>query len=230
MDKANIGEKDASQTHLLKTAQQLDFGRYIDLLRGTEGYRRRYPAGSGRGDVLNAFSGTLDLADNRVNKEGYLILGSTVNRLLRTSFGQSMTASPLQMAQVAATVAVGEPPHLHLLKQADDAEIAADEADIPDDFKLLRNSMKAVSEGGTAAGKFKDKLECRVYAKTGTADAPEPSGKYSSWLVGWLADDKALPQVAFACVVTATNDFGATACAPLVNQLLRQAEAKGLKP
>lgn len=230
MDKANVTDKSASQTHLLQTAQGLGFGDYADLLAGAEGFHRRYPAGGGRGDVLNAFSGTLDLENTRVNKDGYFVLGSFVNRLVRTSFGQSMTATPLQMAKVAATVAVGEPPPLHLLQRAEDAEIASEAADIPDDLALLRSSMKAVTEGGTAKGRFKDKLECRVYAKTGTAEAPAPSGKYSSWLVGWWADEDAQPQVAFACVVTATNQFGADACAPLVNQLLAQAQAKGLKP
>ena len=232
MDKANLPEntKDASKTHLLQTAQRLGFGYYTDLLQGVEGYHRRYPANGGRGDVLNATGGRLDLADTRVNEQGYLILGSFPNRLIRNSFGQSITASPLQMAKVAATVAIGEPPLLHLLQQADDAEMATEKINSSDNFNLLRSSMKAVTEGGTAAGKFKDKLECRVYAKTGTATAPEPSGKYSSWLVGWLADDQTQPQVAFACVVTATDQFGADVCAPLVNQLLVQAEHKGLKP
>lgn len=233
MDAPLLGDNDASNTHLLGVSKRLGFGQYATLFPSGLPLRRYLPPQRngriiGRGDVLNASLGLMALDDPNPD------LGSWPNRLVRSSFGQGLSTTPLQMAQVASVAATGKLPPVHLLHQWNGTPASYPEAKpIGVEIGILREAMKAVVEQGTAAGAFQgDKLACRTYGKTGTADVP--GGTRSAWFVGWLADvddmQTSKPQVAFACMVTQAAGAGGSVCAPLVHELLVQAQAGGLTP
>lgn len=233
MDAAHLGE-DASQTFLLRTSKHLGFGRYHNLLADNTLPLKRYlpPTQNGRaigrGDVLNAFLGQMALDQQADN------LGSWGNRLVRSSFGQALSTTPLQMAQVAAVSATGKIPPLHLVKAWNEQELQYPEANsLGFDIQILREAMKAVVEEGTAASAFRNTdLACRTYGKTGTADVP--GGGRTAWFVGWLNAHASLedpqPQLAFACMVTHASGAGGRVCAPLIRDLLLEAQQRGLQP
>lgn len=233
MDGAALGADNADKTHLLGVSKRLGFGEYAELTTTDLPLRRYLPIRRngrvvGRGDVLNASLGQMALADPNP------VLGSWGNRLVRSSFGQGISTTPLQMAQVASAAATGKVPPVHLLQQWNGKALSYPPGQPLDiETGILREGMKAVPEQGTAAGAFRgDKLACRTYGKTGTADVPD--GTRTAWFVGWLADSDDMqasqPQVVFACMVTHAAGAGGSVCAPIAHELLVQAQAEGLTP
>jgi hypothetical protein len=143
--------------------------------------------------------------------------------------GQTISASPLQMALAASTIATGSRPHAHLISEWNGVPLAPKPADpIPVDPELLgvlRDGMKGVPEAGTAARAFPRPLACRTYGKTGTAEIDAARSYNSAWFIGWREpkQDSAQRRLAFACMTThATGGyrFGGTACAPIVSRVM----------
>lgn len=226
------------ETQLVKTANQLGFGKKISLAQvgsplnpdGKQAQRK------GRGNVLSVFTGELTL---ETQSKGEYATGSALQRLSQNSFGQGVSTTPLQIARVAATVATGELPEPYLLKSwAGDEQVMPDTIGVePDDIDLLREGMKAVPETGTAYNAFNKYYRegrCRVYGKTGTAQVgtgKKIAGKEvrqnynSAWFTGWHTNDNGTPDLAFACMVTHTyasgHNYGGDVCAPIIARILR---------
>jgi penicillin-binding protein 2 len=154
------------------------------------------------------------------------------------SIGQGLVqASPLQMANVAATVANGGRAYpVHLLRRVVDVlqvvvenqprprvDFVAEKFVTQAQFELVRRGMwKVVNEdGGTAKGARMANVE--VSGKTGTAQFLR-SGKVDNhtWFIAFAPYDK--PKFAICAFVQGGKSGGATA-APLVKRILEQALA-----
>jgi cell division protein FtsI/penicillin-binding protein 2 len=131
------------------------------------------------------------------------------SELAQEAFGQgSLTASPIAMASVAATVDTGvfhQPILVAGTKQATATPLpATTDAD-------LKEMMRAVVTSGTAAGMG---LGPAVYAKTGTADI-QHQGKPNSWLIAF----DPTRDIAVACLVL-NSGYGASVAGPEVASFL----------
>jgi len=168
-------------------------------------------------------------------------------RLARGGIGLSVSASPLSMATVAASVATGRIVRPHLVPRAqrgptDDPlegepvlSASPDKQVLADGFlREIRSGMAAVvrKKGGTsrsAFAKIPAELRNSIFAKTGTAPvfthANAPSdGRYASWLVGYVDPQAGLPgidrKISFACRVAFSPSYGGSVCGPIVRDFL----------
>jgi Penicillin binding protein transpeptidase domain len=131
------------------------------------------------------------------------------SELAQNMFGQGhITASPLALASVAATVAAGTFKQPILLPGA--AQIAATPLSASVDAQL-KTMMRDVVTEGTAAGLG---FGPTVYAKTGTADV-DKQGQPNSWFVAF---DPA-QDIAVACLVLNAG-YGAQFAAPEAQHFL----------
>ncbi|MBW2708704.1 MAG: hypothetical protein JRD04_05390 [Deltaproteobacteria bacterium] len=219
-------------------ARTLGFnGPGLDLLANLDEdiplYRTR-PGLRSEGDTLFGAIGQLNL----INPEER----GLQQILTQNAFGQGMTATPLQMARVAAAVATDKLPHPYLvgayngriLEPPPGKELGFDpgklEGLIPfrfDGMALLRAGMKAVPETGTARTAFKKHPDrTRVYGKTGTADVTETDRSFNTtWFIGWREPvQEGERRIAFACMVShATgkgSNTGGSVAAPVVAKIL----------
>lgn len=232
-DKLATGGKD---TQLVAMANRLGFGTKLALAQQGSPLN---PLGKltkhkGRGSVLTGFTGNLTL---KTYSNTRYATGDALQRLSQNSFGQGVTATPLQMARVAATVATGYLPQPYLLQQWSGKNLdSPDSIKLqPDNIELLRTGMKAVPEVGTARRAFAanyPKGSCYVYGKTGTAQIGKGTGSragrqryYSAWFTGWQEDKKGKPKIAFACMVSHAyirgHNYGGDVCGPIIARILR---------
>lgn len=206
----------------------------IDLLSNLPASIPTYrlpPRGTGDGDVMYAQPGMPRILGPR----GDAVLQSV---LAQNSIGQAVTASPLQIARVAAAIATAKLPVPHLVARYND-----DELDSPasldfglnsgsrHNLGLLREGMKMVVEKGTAKeafSKFREKH--LVYGKTGTANIEKPTNAprafISTWFMGWREPaEKGQRRIAFACYVSHMDDksdSGGKVAAPLIKGILSE--------
>ena len=158
----------------------------------------------------------------------------TPNDTWRMSIGQFATASPLQCAVIAATVANGG--HIvrpYLVRPSTQPEVV--DLHIRKEWlEDIRQGMERVTANldhstakllvlqGQAAG-------IKVAAKTGTAEWGSASKRESgqcpdhAWMIGYAPADN--PTVAFACFVH-SGTFGGQACSPIVKRVLETYFAK----
>lgn len=215
MDQQRLNDK--KQLQLVKTADWLGFNQVYSL--GDE--LRRYKGNDWkRGDVLNAFGGRMGVA----SKDGRALF-----ELANNSYGQGVATTPLQMARVAATLATRKNRQPILIQSLAGKKLKPPKAqnltvdsDLLDELKL---GMRGVVQKGTAKGKFKGKLQCQVYGKTGTAEVS--NGKSTMWLMGWYEPKPNQPELSFACMAThyPNGVYGGTLCAPIINKILQQWKA-----
>jgi hypothetical protein len=129
--------------------------------------------------------------------------------LAQEAFGQgALTASPLAMAAVAATVSAGEfhqPILVGGTKQVTATPLSASTDE------QLKTMMRAVVTSGTAAGIG---LGVNVYAKTGTADI-QGQEQPNSWLIAFDPTQ----DIAVACLVL-DSGYGASVAGPEVVSFL----------
>jgi cell division protein FtsI/penicillin-binding protein 2 len=131
------------------------------------------------------------------------------SELAQEAFGEGqLTASPLAMASVVATVDTGAFKQPILLQGTKQVTATPLPATTDADMKQL---MQAVVTSGTAAGLG---LGSTVYAKTGTADIPGQQ-KPNSWLVAFDPSKN----VAVACLVLNAG-YGAQFAGPEVKAFL----------
>lgn len=158
----------------------------------------------------------------------------TPNDTWRMSIGQFATASPLQCAVIAATVANGG--HIvrpYLVRPSTQPEVVDLHirkewlADIREGMErvtanLDHSTAKLLVLQGQAAG-------IKVAAKTGTAEwgsvRQRESGQCPdhAWMIGYAPADN--PTVAFACFVH-SGTYGGQACTPIVKRVLETYFAK----
>lgn len=192
---------------LVETAKTLGFDDdKIDLAPNPPGGARLRRLTSGTGDALTAYTGRVDLMlpDLEVAR---------VRVLAQNSIGQSVLATPLQMARTAAAIRTGRRVHPFLIEKW-----GADEADAPGPVNLslpgrdeLLEGMKAVVEpNGTAGAAFSGfSFPGRLHGKTGTANVPGRRGVdgrpqktfFTTWFMGVFEPEKG-PPLAFACMIT----------------------------
>lgn len=229
--------------HLTQMARVLGFGEDpMDLASNTKGiagidrrafrkgeWEGRRRIGAEEGDVLYGHPGVSDLVFARQ-------LGlDPLWGLAQNSIGQGMTASPLQMARVAASIASGKVVQPYVLSHWGERKLdppAQRPLDVREELvDALREAMKTVPDTGTAQGAFRAAKHpdlCRVFGKTGTANVGGSGGRFwSTWFVGWR-EPRAPGQrrLAFACMVThahgAHRNTGGGVSAPIVADLLRE--------
>lgn len=162
--------------------------------------------------------------------------------LTQTAIGQSLSVTPLEMAQVAILAATGDWLKPNLITQwADNAPAPLEHLELDADTKdLFTSGLAAVVQVGTAKEAFAHHPDrCRIYGKTGTAQVGT-SGRAlapytTAWFIGWrepkvseATDEKAESsakkdkKLAFACMVThaSKSETGGSVCAPLVANFL----------
>jgi len=191
------------------------------------------------GDVLYSSFGTLDIMDPK--RRDYLWI------LSQNAIGQGMTASPLQMARICASINRNEIVMPSLFKKAGNLSLkkkSFKQLDINKSLiNVLKSGMKAVPETGTASSAFfKYPGRCRIYGKTGTANTGKHKVKikyknnnihekniytYSAWFNGFFTNENNNKKIAFACMITHTygnHKSGASVCAPVIKEILMQWE------
>lgn len=229
---------DRPDFQLVRTARKLGFGEPPpDLAAGApEGVRlpRRPPATGREGDMLFGHPGKLDLMNPKATPLTWV--------LAQNAIGQGVTASPLQMAKVAAAIRNGAVRQPVLI-----AEWGADPARWPTPEPLgldetllseLRTGMGAVPVTGTAASAFgKHPDQRRIFGKTGTANVATAQGGrlirqkrfFTTWFTGWYepAQNGRRP-LAFACMITHAHGekhTGGAVAAPVMAEILQAMNA-----
>lgn len=136
------------------------------------------------------------------------------------AFGQGeMLATPLEMANVAQTVA-NSGKRLAPLWEKNGTVKVADTPLSPADAARVADMMRRVTITGTAAGRFAD-LPFPVAGKTGTAQNDQYDKVSHSWFIGFAPADK--PKVAFAVVIE-NGGYGAQTAVPATRQVLKNIE------
>lgn len=147
-------------------------------------------------------------------------LGKLGEDLPDCAYGQgAVLATPLEMAQVAATVANDGTPLLvqFLLENPRSTGIASG-AIPPEQARRLQEMLAAVTTDGTARGVF-DGLHVSVAGKTGSAQNNQGDHVSHSWFVGFAPAVR--PTLAFACIVE-NGGFGRSAAAPVCREIVRR--------
>jgi penicillin-binding protein A len=166
-------------------------------------------------------SGVYDENDNLLNANDAIDIG-------RVAIGQErLLVSPLQMAEVAGTIAndgkLMKPTFLQKATDPDGRtidELDPDEQDqvvSADTANEVTTMMTHVTEEGTAAGLT---VQGASFAgKTGTAEIDIEQGTNRPWFIGFApADD---PQVAVAVMLeTCTGCFGGEVAGPIATQIM----------
>ncbi len=185
-------------------------------------------------DVLFAQLARSTLATMAYNQHDWGARELVMYTTALNGIGQTISASPLQMALAAAAIATGQRVRPHLFASWNGVSLPPpDSIALPVDtelLELLRTGMKAVPEVGTAPAAFPRPLACHVYGKTGTAEIDAARAYNSGWFIGWREPARAdQRRLAFACMTThATGSyrFGGTACAPVVSRMLQRLETQ----
>lgn|GEM_PF-2364157 len=184
-------------------------------------------------DVLYPQLARSTLATMAFNKDDWGARELLMYTTALNGIGQTVSASPLQMALVASAIATGHRVRPYLFASWNGESLPTPEtAPLPVDPELLdilRSGMKAVPEVGTAPRAFPRPMACHIYGKTGTAEIDAARSYNSGWFIGWKEPDSPdQRRLSFACMTThATGSyrFGGTACAPVVSRMLQRLEA-----
>lgn len=165
-------------------------------------------------------------------------------QVAQAGFGQAVTASPVSMASVFASVATQRIVRPHLLRRPDatvprDPEegtplfATGNEATRRQMIGEIRNGLSAVVKVGTARGAFANsKLRDVLFGKSGTATVGSGANlRYSLWFSGFTERRLGnLPRIAFVCMVTnqggGDEETGAQVCAPIVRKVIEELERK----
>ena len=220
---------DLPEFHLCQMAKRLGFDSFIDLAPKLDHQMRLEPDFHKHieGDVLFAHTGALALCKKGRNK---------MKELAKTAIGYGVSASPLQMARIAATIATQKIVIPDLFGPYNHGLLASAPRHQPihlRDLDLLQKAMGKVVQHGTARNVFSNNEgHQRVFGKTGTAKMSENlrSNDYNTtWFVGWQAPEhETNAPLAFACMIThAKHDgyrTGAKVSAPVIRDILKQME------
>jgi penicillin-binding protein A len=179
-----------------------------------------------------------ELIPSGVYDEGSLIGPGSGIDIGRVSIGQErLFVTPLQMAEVAATVANGgklmRPQLWERMVDPDGRTVErmnpTVQAEVmkPETATEVNEMMQNVVNDGTAAGVFPSSLQ--VAGKTGTAELG--TGREGcdlpnqAWVIAFApADD---PQIAVAATIECTSSFGAEVAGPIVRAVMEAVLAEG---
>ena len=150
----------------------------------------------------------------------------------------AMQATPLQMANVTATVVNGgilHRPHIveeirsprgHVLKRFDHEVIR--KVDVTAEaLKEVRAGMAKVTDpGGTAYGLAIEKLP--FGGKTGTAETEGGHGANTTWFVAYAPSDH--PKIAMAVYMEKSGGYGASVAAPIAQHVIAEYFGRKIPP
>jgi cell division protein FtsW (lipid II flippase) len=144
---------------------------------------------------------------------------------IESAYGQArVTATPLEMARVAAVVANGGSlPGIHWASAATEDDDHAHEVLSPLVASMLGRYMRAAVERGTARGLAA--IRPRIAGKTGTAQVA--SGRAHAWFIGFAPYGEAERRVAFA-VLLEHGGYGGGRATALGGELVAEAAKLGL--
>ena len=172
--------------------------------------------------------------------------------IVRSGYGDDVTATPLAIATVYASLAtrkIVRPTIVPLNRDDRGCPTGADKADdeecsdlLPSDarnpeplFESLRAGFRAVAKGLKTLSAVSDLVaEGRLHLKTGTATVVS-GRRFSNWIAGWVEGKPGtnIPtRISFACFFThrTDNDFGGTVCGPVINTFLSKLAQTPLAP
>ncbi len=163
-------------------------------------------------------------------------VGDTVNLSIGQGF---LLVTPLQIAEMLAAVANGGTlyqPYLierieaggSQLEQVTQARARGRLPISAETLATLQQGLLAVTTqtNGTASHRFAG-LSISVAGKTGTAEAPGPTGKPHSWFAGYFPADK--PEIAMVVLVENIGE-GSSYAAPMFRQMVEAAYGLPLTP
>jgi peptidoglycan glycosyltransferase len=169
---------------------------------------------------------TLDAAPSQIHGPGSEL---TKTLLASTAFGQGeLLATPLQMAQVAATIANGgvlARPHIGFEERSESGSLGAVESPSSQQIidaslaATMREFMVSVVQNGQANGVNIPGVT--VGGKTGTAEAGD--GTSHAWFIAFAPAEE--PRIAIAVVVENGGQGGVVA-SPIAGQVIRAALAQ----
>jgi penicillin-binding protein A len=204
---AQVGEKLGTQT-MFEYMNRFGFNKDPEL---------DYP------DVQMAPSGVYD--------SGHLLDANDAIDIGRVAIGQErLLVTPIQMAEVAATVANGgklEKPTF-LQKATDPDGRTIDELDPSEQGQVISSDtaselttmMTHVTQEGTAANLVND-ISVPFAGKTGTAEIDVEQGTNRPWFIGFAPADN--PKIAVAVMLeTCTGCFGGEVAGPIATQIMNQ--------
>ena len=179
-----------------------------------------------------------ELIPSGVYDEGQLLGPGTAVDIGRVGIGQErLFVTPLQMAEVAATVANGgelmKPQLWERVVDPDGRTVKRLNPTVqstvmkPETAEQLNEMMQNVVNDGTAAGVFSSSFQ--VAGKTGTAELGTGREGCSlpnqAWFIGFApADD---PQIAVAATIECTSSFGAEVAGPIARSVMEAALQDG---
>ena len=147
--------------------------------------------------------------------------------LPQAAYGQGqVTATPLQMARVAATVAAGGamPQGRWVIDESNPRKLAPEPILTGPPLALLQQAMRQVVTAGTAAPYLRG-VQPAIAGKTGTA---EVQGKKShSWFIGYAPYEAAGRRLAVAVIVE-HGGYGGRLAAPAAGEIFKSAAQLGL--
>jgi peptidoglycan glycosyltransferase len=179
----------------------------------------------------------IDLPSDEVFKSGVFDNGTLLGPndpvdIARIAFGQErLLVTPLQMAEVAATIANGgKEMKPQIWRKVVDPDGRTIKTQSPSEFGQpissqsaaeLNTAMQGVVSQGTGTNAAIPGVT--VAGKTGTAEAPFcPSGPQSNqaWFIGFAPADN--PKIAIAATVECTQQFGNDVAAPIFRDVAEQ--------
>lgn len=209
--------------HLAQTAQKLGFGQPMPLaanLTPTVQLFSCLPKKGRQGGIIYGQTSFLNITQKKHAHRMLWVLS-------QNAIGQGVTAAPLQMAKVAATISTGEIIQPYLIGALDETTFdPPPNKPLEIETRLLRKGMKQVVDKGTAA-KYIKRNKPKFWAKTGTANvardkATEPKVYYSAWLMGWY-EAKNGKKYAFCCMAThawGPKKTGGAVCGPIMDAIM----------
>jgi len=220
----DFGDIDATEaltnsvnTYWAQVGEQLGADTYLD-------YMSRF--GFNKDPQLNYPDG--QMAPSGVYEQGSLLDSTDSIDIGRVAIGQErLLATPMQMAEVAATIAndgeLMRPTFFQEAKDPDGREVAELDPDVQDRVvseetaAAVTEMMTNVAEEGTASGLS---VAAGSFAgKTGTAEIDVEASLNRPWFIGFApADD---PQIAVAAMIErCTGCFGGEVAGPIATQVM----------
>jgi penicillin-binding protein A len=170
------------------------------------------------------------MAPSGVYEQGKLLKSSDSIDIGRVAIGQErLLATPMQMAQVAATIAnqgeLMKPTFLQEAKDPDGREVAELDPDVQErvisdeSAGQVAEMMTNVANEGTASGLSVSTGAGTLAGKTGTAEIDVEASLNRPWFIGFAPVDD--PQIAVAAMIErCTGCFGGEVAGPIATQVM----------
>lgn len=162
--------------------------------------------------------------------------------LALAGIGQAVSATPLAMASMAASVATGKVVKPYAITHPDIArppmapliKVPVGQEPLYEELRThLLRGMNGVALRGTGRGAVSGlpgAVRDAVYIKTGTADISD--GMNAAWIVGFIrppGGNSGIDRtVAFACRVAPVRGGGGKICAPIIRDMIKDLHANGI--